>query len=116
MPDQSFNIDESDAGSHSLIAVRGEIDRATAPQLSAALRQATLEREGPVVLDLCEVTYIDSAGISVLLNALRRLTRLRRRLVIACPPGGVRRVFEITRLDDALAVMDSREEAIAGAA
>jgi anti-anti-sigma factor len=76
-----------------------------------ALRRATLDGEGPVVLDLTETTFIDSAGISTLLNGLRRLTRLRRKLVVICPPGPARRVFDLLGLVGTFEIVDSRAEA-----
>jgi anti-sigma B factor antagonist len=67
------------------------------------------------VLDLRETSFIDSAGISTLMNGVRRLTRQRRRMVIVCPPGPVRRVFELLGLVGTFHIVDTREEAVAAA-
>ena len=52
-----------------------------------------------VVLDLSAVEFIDSTGLSVLLNGLRRVTRQRGRMALVCTNPTVLRLFEITRLD-----------------
>jgi anti-anti-sigma factor len=93
-----------------VIDARGEIDHVTTPLVADALRRVTLEGEGPVVLDLTQTTFIDSAGISTLLNGLRRLTRLRRKLIVICPPGPARRVFELLGLVGTFEIADSLEE------
>jgi anti-anti-sigma factor len=108
-----LHVEEHALGEGHLIAARGDIDHMTAPQLADSLRRVTLEEDGNVVLDLTDTSFIDSAGISTLLNGLRRLTRLRRRLIIVCPPGAPRRVFEILGLVGTFHLVDSRDEALA---
>jgi hypothetical protein len=51
--------------------------------------------------------------VSTLVNTLRRLTRQRRGMAIACATGPVLRIFEIARLTGTFRVVDSRDEAIA---
>src|SRR2546423_5388230 len=94
MPDVLQVTEEAAGGAH-LIATVGEIDHATSRLVADALRRATVAGNGHVVLDLTEVSFIDSAGISALLNGLRRLTRQRRRLIVVCPPGRPRRGVEL---------------------
>jgi anti-sigma B factor antagonist len=107
----NLEVDEQPLGGGSLIAARGEIDHVSTALVANALRRATLEGQGPVVLDLSGTTFIDSAGISTLLNGLRRLTRVRRKLIVVCPPGPARRVFEMLGLVGTFEIVDSRGEA-----
>jgi anti-sigma B factor antagonist len=100
-------------GEANLIAVRGDVDHNTAPILADALRRATVDGDGRVVLDLCETSFIDSAGISTLLNGLRRLTRQSRKLIVVCPPGPPRRVFEILGLVGTFDLVNTLAEATA---
>jgi anti-sigma B factor antagonist len=109
-----LQLDAHALGSGHLITARGEIDHVTARELADSLRRVTLEEEGNVVLDLTHTSFIDSAGISTLLNGLRRLTRLRRRLIIVCPHGAPRRVFEILGLVGTFELVENRDEARAG--
>jgi len=110
---EEMRVHEEVLGDANLIAVRGDVDHNTAPILADALRRATLDGEGRVVLDLCETSFIDSAGISTLLNGLRRLTRERRKLIVVCPPGPPRRVFELLGLVGTFDLVDSVGEATA---
>lgn len=96
-----------------LVCARGEIDHWTAPSLSERMRAAAHDEDGPVVVDLCDVTLIDSAGISVLVNAARRLLHQRRRLALVCPPGNLLRLFQLTGLVDALEIHATRDDALA---
>ena len=88
-----------------VIEVRGE-DVMTAPQLSAALDAILRRHVGDVLVDLSHATFMDSAGLHVLLNAARRLTRHSRRLQVACEPGQVRHVIELARLGGTLNLTD----------
>ena len=53
-------------------------------------------------IDLSATTFMDSSGLHLLLDTKRRAHELRRRLAIVCPPGTVRRVFDIAGVADAL--------------
>jgi anti-sigma B factor antagonist len=108
---QDLQVEEHPLGDGHLIAARGDIDHVTSPLVADALRRVTLEGEGRVVVDLTETGFIDSAGISTLLNGLRRLTRQRRRMLVICPPGPPRRVFEILGLVGTFDLVTSRDEA-----
>ena len=110
-----LQVDEQALDDGYLIAARGDIDHVTAPLVADALRRVTLEGDGRVVLDMTETEFIDSAGISTLLNGLRRLTRQRRRMLVVCPPGAPRRVFELLGLVGTFDLFDTREQALAQA-
>jgi anti-sigma B factor antagonist len=98
-----------------LITARGEIDRSTASRLSDALRRATFGATGSITVDMCEVTFMDSSGVSVLLNAVRRLTRRGRRMSLVCPRGELLRLFELSGLSAALDVRAAPPEPAAAA-
>jgi anti-sigma B factor antagonist len=108
-----LEVEEESFGDGHLIVARGDIDHATSPRVADALRRVTLESAGNVVVDLSETGFIDSAGISTLLNGLRRLTRLRRQLFVVCPPGPARRVFEVLGLVGTFELFETRQDALA---
>ena len=114
MSANGLQVHEQTVGAAYVIATHGDIDHATAPIVADALRRATLAGEGNVVLDMTATNFIDSAGISTLLNGLRRLTRQRRKLVVVCPPGSPRRVFELLGLVGTFKLVNTREEAAVG--
>ena len=95
------------------LAVRGEVDIQTAPDLIAALEDAIRESEGALVVDLSDTDFLDSCGVHALLRARGLLGREDRQLVIVCPAGPARRVFEIAGMTDVLALFESRDAAAA---
>jgi anti-anti-sigma factor len=93
------------------VAVRGEIDFANAAELEAALGAALPDGPGAFLVDLTEVTFLDSSGINVLQRTRALLGRAQRELVLVCPPGPVLRVLEIVRLVSVIPTFPTREQA-----
>lgn len=95
-----------------VVEIAGEIHLASAPRLQEAL--VRLDRDGrhALVLDLRAVELIDSTGLSVLLNALRRVTRRGGSMALVCANPTVLRLFEITGLDRTFAIRPTLEEAL----
>jgi anti-sigma B factor antagonist len=94
-----------------LVVVRGEVDLFTAPQLHEALDGLDAgARE--VVVDLSEVAFIDSTGLGVLIGVAKKLQSASGALAIVCPAEKIRRIFQITGLDQVLAIHASRDEAL----
>jgi anti-sigma B factor antagonist len=89
-----------------VVSATGELDMASAPRLRDALFDAVADHDGDVVVDLAGVTFMDSTGLGVLATAYKRLGREGRRLVIKSPTRNVRRVLEVCRLDEVLAIED----------
>jgi anti-sigma B factor antagonist len=107
-----LSIAREEAQDAVVLHAKGFLDLSTRLKLSAALNEAVAGEEGAVVVDLCEVTFLDSTGLGVLMNALRRLTRQQRDLRIVCPPGNIRRIFELSGLDGTFSLHNSPEEAL----
>jgi anti-sigma B factor antagonist len=82
------------AGTH-VIAVDGELDLSAAPELRDAIGAAIGRGATTVVVDLNEVTFIDSTAIGVLLAARQRLLRSGGSLEVVCTEPNVVRVLEI---------------------
>jgi anti-anti-sigma factor len=95
------------------IALRGELDLTGAPRIEEHLQSALLTSSGAFVLDLSELSFMDSTGVNALLRARSLLGREQRELVVICPPGPVRRVLEVIGVVDMLAPFASRDEAAA---
>jgi anti-sigma B factor antagonist len=85
----------------------------TAPLLTAALDAAIRETRDAFVIDLCDVTFLDSSGVTVLVRARALLGREERALLIICPPGPARRIFELAGIDDLLDLFETRDQAVA---
>jgi anti-sigma B factor antagonist len=88
-----------------LVALRGEIDVAEAPGVERRLADA-LAAGGHVVVDLREVTFIDSSGLAVLLRAVQAAARDGRELRLLRPRPPVMRTFELAGLVEHLPFAD----------
>jgi adenylate cyclase len=96
------------------LKISGDLDVATAPSLGIRLDELIQAPDGGVLLDLSAVAFMDSTGVSMLLNALTRMTRAGRRLALACPAGSpVSLLLARTRLDTSFPTFDRVEEAAA---
>jgi len=97
------------------IAVRGELDLSTAPELEGPLEQALESGEGSVLIDLAQCEFIDSTGIALIVRAWQRLDSGNngRSLVLCSQNDQVRRVLEITGLELSIPVHQTRDEAMA---
>ena len=89
-----------------VVVVRGEIDLATIDvvetQLAEAIQEATR-----VYLDLREVTFIDSAGVRLVVEGARELTAKQGELVVVRGPVAVQRVFDLVGLDGRVRMVDA---------
>ncbi|HVF77965.1 MAG TPA: STAS domain-containing protein [Solirubrobacteraceae bacterium] len=109
-----FELSEENSGSGAhIIRVRGEIHVSTAPEFAQRLTAAIDSGKTAVVLDMADVEFIDSTGLSVLLNGLRLVTQMHGRMAIVCANPTVLRLFQITSLDDTFDIYDERAEAVA---
>jgi anti-anti-sigma factor len=92
-------------GDAAWVRVIGELDIATAPLLAQTLREAQL-RARRVVLDLRELTFMDCAGIHVVVDASNRGRQAGTHLVLVRGPSRVDRLFTLTGASDALEIVD----------
>ena len=104
-------------GRAALLRVCGEVDLATAPAVrwgvTQAFTAAATAGVGMVAVDLGEVTFFASAGLSVLLEAHGQAERRGMEFAVVVPPGHpVRRLLKTTELDLALSVDDTVEQAL----
>jgi anti-anti-sigma factor len=101
-----------------IVAVRGELDLSTAPELEGPLQEAVTAGDAPVVVDLSECAFIDSTGIALIVRAWKQLDGAvngdgPQRIVICGCNDQVGRVLEITGLGTSIPIHDSRDEALA---
>ena len=98
------------------VSVAGELDQATADQLREPLRQTIEAGTSAVMIDMSDCRFIDSTGLGVIVEAWQELQARNgdsAALAICCPEVEVRRILEVTGLDKAIAIRDSRDDAIA---
>jgi anti-anti-sigma factor len=101
---EEFSVSQHRLGDIRVVVPKREIDFLTAPLLEEELDRAIVEGDSKVVVDLCDVTFMDSSGAHVLLEASKRLRALGRGFSVICVRGSISRLLEILGLGDAFAL------------
>mgnify|MGYP005838826089 CR=1 FL=1 len=100
-------------GERGLVSVRGEVDIYTAPRFKESLLELLDSGVSRVVVDLSEVTFIDSTALGVLIGGVRRLHDRDGRLSLVVASRPVERVLTVTGLDRVFAIHPTRDAALA---
>jgi anti-sigma B factor antagonist len=94
-----------------LIAVHGELDLFTAPELRTRINQTIDEGTRELIVDLSETAFLDSTGLGVLLAAFKRMRSCEGELVIIDSRSNVRKTFEVAGVDQILTIVRSYDQA-----
>ncbi len=97
--DLEFEITKEADGGNVAVRVRGDVDVATSPRLREALHQAIGSGASAVVVDMHRMDFIDSAGLGVLIGALKQAKEHEVELVLRGLQPSPSKVFAITGLD-----------------
>ena len=109
----AFAIDQEALDDHRhLVAISGEIDLFTAPELKQILSEAIAGGCTGLIVDLTRTTFLDSTALGVLIGALRRLREGDGSMVVVNVDATIGRTLEITGLDRVFTLVGSREAAI----
>jgi len=100
-----FSISKQTLVDCEVISLRGELDMLTAPELFRTIEAL----DGfPLVVDLSELTFIDSHGIHALMSA-----QDGREVMLVCPRGNVSRVLEIVQIGQKMTVYEQLDDLLA---
>ena len=99
-----------------VVALTGEVDLYTAPELKSELLRLVAEEPERIIVDLSGATFVDSTTLGVLLGAVKRLRMIGGELVIVCSDLNIRRILSITLLDRAFTIYDALDDALAAPA
>jgi anti-sigma B factor antagonist len=94
----SVNVEGS--GSRVFVALKGELDISTAPLLQDTLADVLGDGPAEIVLNLSELNYVDSTGLSLFITATKRARAEGSKLVLRDPQASTQRLLEITNLTD----------------
>jgi anti-sigma B factor antagonist len=115
-----FETSSAEVDGVRIVAVRGELDLSTAPDLRGPLDAALDDGQASVLIDLSECEFIDSTGIALIVRAWQRLngdgdgnSGSGGRLVICTDRDQVRRVLDVSGLDQSIPVHATREDGLA---
>ena len=95
-----------------LVVASGELDMSATPRLSTVLAMASASRGGRLVLDLTDVSFIDSTVLGTILKAAAQLDESGTSLAVVAPEGPVRRLLQMTNLTQRFRLYSTRDEAL----
>ena len=107
MPEQGLSVETEERGSVFRIALRGELDVSTAPRFNAALSDPRARRCRMLLIDLSELTFMDSTGLSAVLVGEMHARTNGQRYTIVQGPRHVQELFRLTGVDHFLEVVES---------
>jgi anti-sigma B factor antagonist len=99
-------------GERHVLAVRGEIDLFTAPELKQVLAESIEAGRIRIIVDLTDTTFLDSTALGVLIGAVKRLRSRDGALALVNVDENIAKTFEITGLDQIFTIVPTRDEAI----
>jgi anti-anti-sigma factor len=108
----SLNIASDEQAGHAVLVMDGELDLATAPQLTSTAMAVLDSGADDVIVDARQLTFCDSSGLTAFVRIANRLEPSAGRLAIVGPQAIVRRVLEISGLVETLIVVDTLADAV----
>ena len=109
-----FRVEVRNEGQTTVIAVRGELDLASSPALQEELDRVAASDAKLLIIDLRNLDFMDSTGLSVLVRAHQRTEEQGRQLAMVKGPQQVQRLLSLTGVADRLKLVDSPEELLSG--
>ncbi len=96
----------------SILSLEGEIDLHVSPQISASLAALVDKKPPHLVVDLSKVSYIDSSGLAILIEAMQNVARYGGKFALSGLQESVRPIFEIARLDQVFRIFPDTASAL----
>ena len=96
-----------------VLPLEGEIDLHVSPRVAESLRTMIERKPNRLVVDLSGVSYIDSSGLAVLIEAMQNVEAYGGRFFLAGLQEKVRPIFEIARLDQVFIIFPHVDAALA---
>jgi anti-anti-sigma factor len=113
MTDTVIELDQE--GPAAILRISGDITSASEADLGAAYGLAVANGARAVILDFSKLEYMNSGGIGLLVTLLVRAQRGGGRLVATGLSDHYRQIFELTRLDEAIEIIDDEGAAVVAA-
>ncbi|MBR5640658.1 MAG: STAS domain-containing protein [Firmicutes bacterium] len=98
-----MNIIKKAEGEALTLALEGRLDTITSPQLDEAI-DASLDGVTDLTLDLAELTYISSAGLRVLLRALKKMNAVKGKFRVTNANDTIMEIFDVTGFAEILTI------------
>jgi len=95
-----------------VLPLKGEIDLHVSPSVTASLNEMIDKKPERLVVDLSDVSYIDSAGLAALIEAMQRVEGYGGKFALSGLQETVRSIFEISRLDQVFQIFPHTNAAL----
>lgn len=112
--ENDFRVEVRKLGDATVLVVSGELDLVSGPELEHALHQVESSEPGSVILDLRAVEFMDSAGLSVVVNAHQRSQSAGTEFGLVNGSRQVQRLLALTGMDARIATARVPEELLGG--
>ncbi|HNM96563.1 MAG TPA: anti-sigma factor antagonist [Marmoricola sp.] len=109
-----LRLDTAQLGTAMVVGVGGEIDVYSAPVLRDKLSELVASGQHDLVVDLNEVSFMDSTGLGVLVGTLKKIRTHEGSMDIVCARPRLLKIFQITGLAKVFSIYDTREAALLG--
>lgn len=110
MTNHRFGVDVRMENGAPLLAVRGELDLASTPSLEQELERVRESAPSLIIIDLRELEFMDSTGLSVLIRAHQQAQQAGGKLGIVNGSRQIRRLLALTGVADRLTIVDRPED------
>jgi anti-sigma B factor antagonist len=102
--------EERPAPEVAVIAIAGQVDLYSAPELKRAVTRAIEDGAKQLVIDLTQTGFMDSSGLGVLVGAMKRLRQGGGSVDVVAPDDGIKRLFDLAGLTSVFPIYDSRDQ------
>lgn len=102
-----FKIEQTAADRTRTLSISGELDIATTPQLEREVNRAIAEKANTILIDLENLSFIDSSGLRMFLHLNQQAAQDGWRLTIANPSEQVRAILRVTGTESELPIMQT---------
>ena len=106
---EQFHLGVIHDGDIATAVIHGDLDADTVPKLRAAVSGLLSNGTMHITLDLKEMTFVDSSGLGAIVDTARTLRAAGGDLSLVNPRPSVRRIFQLTSLEDALRIATGNE-------
>jgi len=107
-----MQVEHLQSGNVVVVVVSGEVDTTTVAELHAVFDELVARGEQNYVIDLGDVTFMDSSGLAALARLYKRIRIGRGDVRLCSLRGEMRRIIELIRFDRVFEIFDNREAAL----
>lgn len=94
------------------IILTGDVDFSSSHEIKLAIKKQIKTGHVHILLDFCNVDYIESAGLEMIEKAQDFLNGKNGNIYILCPDNAVKKVFEISGIDEYMKIFKNEQEAM----